>query len=65
MTQAATRSDWSNIGFILRLDAIDRVMVFESVERLGVRTVPLSKYLSDYDNEGNPYPGGFVLARHR
>jgi uncharacterized protein YycO len=65
MIQAATKSDWSHVGFVMRLDAIDRVMVLESVEPLGVRTVPLSKYLSDYDNEGNPYPGGLVLARHR
>ena len=40
-------------------------MVLESVESLGVRTVPLSKYLEDYDNKGHPYPGGLVLARHK
>ena len=26
--------------------------------------MPLSKYLTDYDNEGNPYPGGVAVARH-
>jgi len=40
-----------------------------SVEPLGVRTVPLSKYLSDYDtdydSEGNPYPGGLAILRHK
>lgn len=40
------------------------VPVLESVEPLGVRTVPLSKYLSDYDNKGNPYPGGLAILRH-
>jgi hypothetical protein len=40
-------------------------MVLESVEPLGVRTVPLSKYLTDYDSRGNPYPGGLILARHQ
>jgi len=64
MIQAATKSVWSHVGFVMRLDAIDRVMVLESVEPLGVRTVPLSKYLTDYDSEGNPYPGGLVIARH-
>ena len=48
----------------MRLDAIDRVMVLESVESIGVRTVPLRKYLLDYDNQNHPYPGGIVIARH-
>jgi uncharacterized protein YycO len=64
MIQKSTKSVWSHVGFVIRLDSIDRVMVLESVEPLGVRTVPLSKYLSDYDSEGNPYPGGLVIARH-
>ena len=65
LIQKGTKSVWSHVGFVMRLDAIDRVMVLESVEPLGVRTVPLSKYLTDYDSEGNPYPGGLVIARHR
>jgi hypothetical protein len=48
----------------MRLPELDRVMVLESVEPLGVRTVPLSKYLTDYDSEGNGYNGGLVIARH-
>ncbi len=64
MIQRATKSVWSHVGFVMRVEAIDRVMLLESVEPLGVRTVPLSKYLTDYDSEGNPYPGGLVLARH-
>lgn len=65
MIQAATESIWSHVGFVMRLDAIDRVMVLESVEPLGVRTVPLSKYLTDYDSKGSPYPGGLILVRHQ
>lgn len=64
LIQSATDSIWSHVGFVMRLDALDRVMLLESVEPLGVRTVPLSKYLSDYDSEQNPYPGGIALARH-
>lgn len=64
MIQKGTKSVWSHVGFVMRMDAIDRVMVLESVEPLGVRTVPLSKYLTDYDSKDNPYPGGFVIARH-
>ena len=65
MIQGSTESIWSHVGFVMRLDSIDRVMVLESVEPLGVRTVPLSKYLNDYDSEGHPYPGGLILARHQ
>lgn len=64
MIQRATDSVWSHVAFVMRLEAIDRVMVLESVESLGVRTVPLSKYLHDYDSQGNPYKGGFVILRH-
>jgi hypothetical protein len=64
MIQRATGSVWSHVGVILRLEAIDRVMLLESVEPVGVRTVRLSKYMTDYKN-GKPYPGGMVVIRHR
>lgn len=65
MIQQATGSVWSHVGIILRLDSIDRVMLLESVEPIGVRTVRLSKYLEDYSNDGKPYPGGLAVIRHR
>lgn len=65
MIQRATHSVWSHVAFVMRLDQIDRIMVLESVEHIGVRTVPLSKYLTDYDSRGNPYPGRLAVARHR
>lgn len=64
MIQAATNSVWSHVAVVVRLEAIDRVMVLESLEPVGVRTVPLTKYLDDYDSRGNPYPGRLCLARH-
>lgn len=64
MIRAATGSVWSHVAFVMRLPSIDRVMVLESVESQGVRAVPLSKYLSDYDNNSNAYPGGVAVARH-
>jgi hypothetical protein len=65
LLRTATESCWSHVGLVMRLEEVDRVMVLESVERFGVRTVPLTKYLNDYDSEGHPYQGGMVLARHR
>lgn len=65
MIQAATDSVWSHAALVLRLDAFDRVMLLESVEPLGVRTIRLSKYLDNYANDGQPYPGGIAVIRHR
>ena len=62
--QWATNSPWSHVAFVVRVDSIDRIMVVESVETIGVRTVRLSSYLSDYRGQGTPYPGGIVIARH-
>ena len=65
LIQRATRSIWSHVALIVRVDSIDRVMVLESVEPIGVRTVRLSKYLTNYANDGKPYPGKLAVIRHR
>jgi len=65
MIQHATQSIWSHVAFIIRVDSIDRIFVLESVENIGVRTVPLSSYLRNYNGTGQPYPGKLVLARHQ
>ena len=60
--QKMTSSPWSHVGIVFRIDAIDRVLLLESVEDMGVRFAPLSKYLKDYE-KGKPYKGRAVLAR--
>ena len=60
----ATKSPWSHIAIAYRLAALDRVMVLEAVERIGVRTVPLSTFISRTSEGKHPYPGDIVLARH-
>jgi hypothetical protein len=65
LLRKASDSCWSHVGFVMESDEADGALVLESVERLGVRTVPLAKYLDDYDDEGHPYQGGVALARHR
>jgi hypothetical protein len=64
LIQQATDSLWSHVALIVRLDGIDRLLVFESVETWGVRAVPLSRYLTHIE-QGRPYPGGLVVVRHR
>ncbi len=65
LIQAATGSEWSHVGLILRLDSVDRVMLLESVESVGVRAVPLSHYFEDYQQSGASYPGKLAFYRHR
>lgn len=60
--QKTTNSPWSHVGIVFRLDSIDRILLLESVEDMGVRFVPLSKYMKDYEN-GTPYKGRIVLGR--
>jgi len=60
--QKVTGSPWSHVGIVFRVDSINRVLLLESVEDMGVRFAPLSKYLSDYE-DGKPYKGRAVLAR--
>ncbi len=62
MIQKMTGSPWSHVGIVFRLDSIDRVLLLKSVEDMGVRFAPLSKYLKDYE-DGKPYKGRAVLAR--
>lgn len=55
-----TRSIWSHVGLIVCTH--DRVLVLESIELVGVRLAPLSKYLDQYDGN-QPYNGRLVVAR--
>lgn len=60
--QQVTKSPWSHVGIVFRIDSINRILLLESVEDMGVRFAPLSKYLTDYE-DGKPYKGRVVLAR--
>jgi len=44
LIQKFTDSKWSHVGFILWAKRFDRLMVMESKESHGVRSVPLSSY---------------------
>lgn len=57
-----TNSCWSHVGIVFQLGSIERVLLLESVEDVGVRFAPLSKYLSDYQG-GRPYEGRIAIAR--
>ncbi len=60
----ATRSPWSHVALAYRWNRIGRLMVFESVEHIGVRTVPLENFVLHSGKHRKPYPGKIILARH-
>jgi hypothetical protein len=59
----STKTPWSHIAIAYRIPSLDRVMVFEAVEKIGVRTVPLSTFISRTSGGIHPYPGKILLAR--
>lgn len=65
MIKGATKSVWSHVAFIIYLEEIDRYMVMESVETIGVRTIPLSNYVHNYNGSGKGYPGKLMLAHYQ
>jgi hypothetical protein len=60
----ATKSPWTHVALAYRWPELDRIMVFESVQKLGVRTVPLATFISQSSTGKKPYPGKIILARH-
>jgi hypothetical protein len=54
LIRAATSSPWSHIAIAGRLDPLDKVIVMESVEKIGVRTVAPKSFLTRDSNGANP-----------
>jgi cell wall-associated NlpC family hydrolase len=63
LIQKFTRSVWSHVGIVYVDERLDRVFVLESETGIGVRIVPVSKYLRDYHGRRRPYRGQIVIAR--
>ncbi|MBL7740241.1 MAG: hypothetical protein JNK14_13580 [Chitinophagaceae bacterium] len=61
--QRLTRSVWSHVAIIYKDDELGRVMVMEAEPYVGIRLMPLSKYLYDYKGKRRPYKGQIVLAK--
>jgi hypothetical protein len=64
LIQHGTDSVWSHVAFVMRLDALARIAVIESVESIGVRIVPLRSYVASYNGGERGYKGRLFVARH-
>lgn len=58
-----SNSLFSHVGLLVHWN--DHVLVVESVEDDGVRVVPLTHYLYNYENSKEKYNGNLYIARHQ
>lgn len=59
-----SKAPWSHVGIVIRLDEINRVFLAESFIEVGVRLIPLSFVVKNYDGHKNPYNGRVGWARY-
>lgn len=59
-----SKSAWSHVGMVVRIEELDRVFLIESVLEVGVRMLPLSFIYKDYDGKSKPYKGRVAWTRH-
>lgn len=68
LIREVTKSIWSHIGIIFKIDNLDRILLLESVESFGVRLIPVSRYIKGVEEEmeqNDAKPNArLVIARH-
>lgn len=62
MIQKLTKSVWSHVAIVYKDEALGRVLVLEAEPYVGIRLMPLSKYLEDYKGKRKPYKGHVYVA---
>lgn len=60
--QKLTKSTWSHVAVVYKDDELGRVLVLEAEPAVGIRLIPLSKYLNDYKDKRRPYKGQIAIA---
>ena len=60
----STRSCWTHVAMAYRWSSLGRIMAFESVHTIGVRSIPLATFIERTSSGVTPYPGKIILARH-
>lgn len=61
--QNLTKSVWSHVAVIYKDEELNRVMLLEAEPYIGIRLIPLSKYLHDYNGKKRPYKGQIAIAK--
>ncbi len=60
--QKLTKSTWSHVAVVYKDEELGRVLLLEAEPYIGIRLIPLSKYLHDYKGKKRPYKGQIVIA---
>lgn len=61
--QRLTRSTWSHVAVVYKDEELGRVLVLEAEPYVGIRLIPLSKYLKNYNGTGKRYKGQVLIAQ--
>lgn len=59
-----TNSLWCHAAFIWRLEDLNRVLLLESMDKVGVRCMPMSTQVNGNAASPTPYPGKLLVLRH-
>ena len=59
-----SKSAWSHVGVVIRIEEMNRVFLVESILETGVRMVPMSFVFKNYIGTNKPYEGRVAWARH-
>jgi hypothetical protein len=61
--QKLTKSTWSHVAVVYKDEELGRVLVLEAEPYIGIRLIPLSKYLCDYKGKKRCYKGQIAIAQ--
>jgi hypothetical protein len=61
--QRLTKSAWSHVAIVYKDPELGRILILEAEPRIGIRLIPISKYLHDYKGTSRPYKGQIVMAK--
>ncbi len=60
----STQSPWTHVGIAWRWPSVNRIVALECVQKIGVHSVGLERFISQTSTGQKPYPGKIILARH-
>lgn len=58
-----TKSTWSHVAVIYKDEELGRVLILEAEPSVGIRLIPLSKYLRNYKDTKRPYKGKIFINK--
>lgn len=59
-----SKGAWSHVGIVIKIEEINRLFLVESILEVGVRMIPLSFLVKNYDGHKKPYDGRVVWTRY-